>query len=153
MASSIHISGIPKFDDSILEMKVKMDEANRKIVEDGGLLIASDAKRHFLTRPSGSQRTSKKSGKTYWSYKPPYQAQPPDPTNRSGALSRSIKVRKVVKVEGGWMSMTGPSRKYAPYVEYGTSKMQKEPFIKYSLDKNTGKLQELAAAEWEKAMV
>ncbi len=149
MSSGIRLSGIPKFDESILELKVKVDEASRRIVERGGLMIASDAKRLFLTRPSGSQRTSKK-GKIYYSYKPPYQAQPPHPTNRSGALSRSIKIQSVEKVEGGWKSSTGPSMMYAPYVEYGTTKMRPEPYIGKSLNDGMGKLAELARLEWEK---
>jgi HK97 gp10 family phage protein len=151
MSSGIRLSGIPKFDESILELKVKVDEASRRIVERGGLMIAFDAKRLFLPRPSGSQRTSKK-GKIYYSYKPPYQAQPPHPTNRSGALSRSIKVQRTEKVLGGWMSTTGPSMPYAAYVEYGTSKMKAEPYIDKSLLDAYGKLTELARIEWEKAL-
>lgn len=146
---AVIISGVPEFDSAIEGLKLKVDAASRRIVERGGVLLASDAKRSFLTRPSGSQRTSKR-GRTYYSFKPPYQAQPPKATNRSGHLSRSIKVQVVSKVFGGWMSGTGPSMMYAPYVEYGTSKMRAEPFMGSTLDKSMGKLQAIAEDEWMK---
>lgn len=151
MSITTHLSGVPEFDKAIVGLTLKVDEASRRIVELGGLKIASDAKRLFLTRPSGSQRKSK-AGRIYFSFKPPYQAQPPAPTNRSGALSRSIKIQRISPIKGGWKSETGPDRFYAEYVEYGTSKMQKEPFIGKALDDGTEGLTEIARIEWEKVM-
>ncbi len=154
MSSGIRLHGVPKFDETIAELNAKVDEASRRIVERGGLVVASEAKRLFLARPSGSQRTSKRTGHIYYSFKPPFQAQPPDPTNRSGALSRSIRVRKTEKVFGGWMSTTGPSPNwnYASYVEYGTSKMRPEPYMDRALQNSESALLEMSRVEWEAAV-
>lgn len=152
MESTIHISGIPKFDESILGLREKVNSASRRIVERGGVMIASDAKKQFRTRPSGSQRTSK-TGKLYFSFKPPYQATPPRPTNRTGNLSRSIKIQAVTPIEGGWMSATGPSMMYAPFVEYGTSRMKPEPFMSTSVHRLTSELSTLATEIWAEAVV
>ena len=153
MASTIHVSGIPEFDRSIMAMVERVNVASRKIVERGGLMIASDAKRSFRQRPSGSQRTSAKTGKIYFSFKPPFQAQPPRPTNRTGHLSDSIRIQGISAIPGGWMSLTGPSMFYAPYVEYGTARMRKEPFMEAAEALNLVKIEELAKVEWTKAVL
>lgn len=153
MASGIHVYGIAKFDSAIAEQVLKVDAASRQIVEKGGLIIASEAKKGFRPRPSGSQRVSKKTGRIYYSFAPPFQATPPIPTNRTGNTSASIKIQRISPVPGGWMSMTGPSTPYAPFVEYGTSHQQKEPFMETALDKRLIELRALADEEYAKALV
>jgi HK97 gp10 family phage protein len=152
MASTIHVSGLGKFDSAIAEQVLKVDAASRIIVEKGGLMIASEAKKGFRPRPSGSQRVSKKTGRIYYSFAPPFQATPPIPTNRTGNTSASIKIQRISPVPGGWMSMTGPSTPYSPFVEYGTSHQQKEPFMETATDKSRIEIQALADEEYAKAL-
>jgi len=152
MASSIHVSGVSELDRALAEQVLKVDVASRAIVEKGGLMIASEAKKGFRPRPSGSQRVSKKTGRIYYSFQPPYQATPPIPTNRTGNTSASIKIQRISPIPGGWMSMTGPSTPYSPYVEYGTSHQQKEPFMETALDKRLIELRTLADEEYAKAL-
>ena len=54
--------------------------------------------------------------------------------------------------EGAWMGTVGTSLKYAPYVEFGTKFMTKEPFLETGLRNSTADLQALAEAEWEAAV-
>ena len=148
---TIHVS-TDAFFRATQEQKIAVDAASFRIVRDGALLIASDAKRHFRPRPGG-QRVSKKSGRTYYVYTPPFQAIPPQPTSRSDGLQTSIgKVSSVTKISGGWMSIIGTKLSYAGYVEYGTRFMQPEPFMEYAATKNQEKIQLGAAEEWSKAM-
>ena len=152
MASGIHVSGISELDRALAEQVLKVDVASRQIVEKGGLMIASEAKKGFRPRPSGSQRVSQKTGRIYYSFAPPFQATPPIPTNRTGNTSASIKIQRISPVSGGWMSMTGPSTFYSPYVEYGTSHQQEEPFMETALDKRLIELRALADEEYAKAL-
>ena len=125
--------------------------AARAIVEKGTLIIAGHAKETFRGRPGG-QRISAK-GNTYYSFKPPYQATPPTPTSRSGKLQNSIgSYYRVTKTEGGWMAETGTKVKYAPYVEYGTGRMAKEPYMSTGVDHSRSEIESLAQAEWAKAV-
>jgi HK97 gp10 family phage protein len=152
MATTIHVSGVPEFDRSVAETVLAVNAAARRIVEKGGLMIASEAKLIFRGRPAGSQRISKKTGRVYFSYKPPYQAQPPRPTNRTGHLSDSIRIQAITSLIDGWMSLTGPSMFYAPYVEYGTSRQREEPFMATAEKRGMVRLEEIARSEWAKAV-
>ena len=149
MASEIVLHNVPEFDRAIVELSLKADLNARRFVTEGGILLASEAKRVFKARPGG-QRTSKRTGRTYYSYKPPFQATPPQPTSRSGALQRSINLRRVYAADGGWKSETGAadSIQYAAYVEYGTPKMQKEPYMGKALESSKGALSALAERVW-----
>ena len=158
-----HVSGIPEFDDALDEMNLRIVEACRKIVQDGALLVATEAKKGFRPYPGGRTVSKNKPwnprfqshiGRVYYSFAPPFQAQPPMPTNRSQMLKNSIgHVFKVMMTDNwGWMGIVGTDRKYAAYVEYGTSRMKPEPFMSKALDDNRGKLEELATEKWAKAM-
>jgi hypothetical protein len=151
--SVITIHGVSKFTDSLKHHSAAASEAARNIVSTGALLIASEAKRQFRPRPGG-QRTSQKSGKTYYVFTPPYQAVPPQPTSRSGALQTSIgKFYRITKMPAGWKSEIGPTVNHAPYVEFGTSRMQKEPYMATGISHSRGAIERLAEAEWAKAAV
>jgi HK97 gp10 family phage protein len=148
------------FRDGLKEMTDAMELAGRKIVEDGGLLVASKAKKSFRPYPGGKTVSSHKPwnpkfqshiGRIYYSFAPPFQAAPPQVTRRSGELQSSINLINVSKTFGGWMSLTGTWLKYAGYVEYGTGRMAKEPFMEKALEDSIPELMELAQEEWAKA--
>ena len=154
MAEGVILHGVREFDDALVADEAKLLEAARNIVSKGALIIASEAKKVFRPRPGG-QRTSQKSGKTYYSFVAPYQATPPVPTSRSGKLQTSIgDFYRVTKTEGGWMAQTGPDNKidYAAYVEFGTSHMAKEPYMSVGIDHSKDQIVRLAEYEWAKAV-
>jgi HK97 gp10 family phage protein len=149
------------FLDGLEEMKGKVEVVGRKIVERGGLLIATKARENFRPYPGGKTVSKNKPwnprfqshiGRVYYSFAPPFQAAPPLVTRRSGLLQTSIKVQSVLKTLGGWASFTGTTTKYAPYVEYGTGRMKKEPFMEQALTDSIPEIMDLANEEWAKAM-
>jgi HK97 gp10 family phage protein len=46
----------------------------------------------------------------------------------------------------------GTNVEYSPYVEYGTVKMAKQPYLRPALDENETKIQRLMAKEYKKAI-
>lgn len=154
MTSGVILHGVREFDDAIHVSNDRLSEAARNIVSKGALIIAGEAKKVFRPRPGG-QRTSKKSGKTYYSFVAPYQATPPVPTSRSGKLQNSIgSFYRVTRTEGGWMAQTGPGKRidYASYVEFGTTHMAKEPYMSVGIDHSKDEIERLAEYEWAKAV-
>ena len=150
--AAVVVTGIPRFDESIAGLKVKVNAASRRIVERGGVLLASSAKRQFRGRPGG-QRTSRTTGHIWYMFTPPYQAIPPKPTSRSGHLQSSINVLSVTALGStGWMSTTGSRLNYAGYVEFGTRFMAKEPYLQAAADQTADQIQAIADDEYAKAM-
>ena len=138
----------------ISELEGKKEAASlaaRNIVTKGRLIVATKARKVFLPYPGG-RRTSQKSGRTYYVFIPPYNATPPTPHNRSGALSKSIIGGPVTKVGAySWQGIVGTINHVAPYVEFGTKFMAKEPFLETGLRNSKEDLVSLAEVEWEKA--
>ena len=156
MATTVVLHGVNEFRDALVASSEKASVAARTIVTKGALIISGEAKKTFRGRPGGQMIS--KSGRTYYSFKAPYQAVPPTPTSRSGKLKNSIGsptgdgVMSVSKTIGGWQATFGTAVKYAPYVEFGTKFMEKEPFLRRGLDESKEKIQMLAEAEWAKAV-
>ena len=151
MASEIIISGINEFENEMKRNILRMDTAARNIVQKGGLVIERKAKEGFNPRPSGSQRTSK-SGRTYYQGAPKYPATPPKPTQRSGNLRNSIKTQQVTSLGAGrWQSDTGPSIKYAGFVEYGTSRSREFPYMTPGIKSSYEEINSIAQEEWRLA--
>lgn len=51
---------------------------------------------------------------------------------QTGTTKRSV----VLEIkDGGMTAVSGPTTEYAPYLEYGTRFMEKQPFVKPALDK------------------
>ena len=151
VGTRVIVKGTHEFNSAL---KLNMDAAlaaARRIVERGGLLLASEAKKSFRPRPGG-QRTSQITGKIYYSYAPPFQAVPPQVTSRSGNLQNSLGLLSVSPTVGGWMSTSGTKVQYAGFVEYGTGFMRKEPFMEKALKDSEGKIQVIAEEEWAKAV-
>ena len=145
------ISGINEFDNGLKLSMAKADIAARNIVTKGALVIERKAKEGFNPRPSGSQRTSK-SGRTYYQGAPKYPATPPKPTQRSGNLRNSIKTQQVTSLGAGrWQSDTGPSVKYAGFVEYGTSRSREFPYMTPGIKSSYEEIYKLAQEEWRLA--
>ena len=150
--TGVILHGESEFRDALTVHVEAVGVAGRNFVEKGSLLILSEAKKTFRPRPGG-QRVSKKTGKTYYSFVPPYQAVPPQPTSRSGALQSSLgKIRKISKTPGGWSAVFGTDLEHANYVEYGTRYMQKEPFMATGIDHSKGKLTSILEAEMAKVV-
>ena len=145
------ISGINEFDNGLKRSMAKADIAARNIVTKGALVIERKAKEGFNPRPSGSQRTSK-SGRTYYQGAPKYPATPPKPTQRSGNLRNSIKTQQVTSLGAGrWQSDTGPSVKYAGFVEYGTSRSREFPYMTPGIKSSYEEINRIAQEEWRLA--
>ena len=151
MASEIIISGENEFENEMKRNILRMDTAARNIVTKGALVIERKAKEGFNPRPSGSQRTSK-SGRTYYQGAPKYPATPPKPTQRSGNLRNSIKTQQVTSLGAGrWQSDTGPSVKYAGFVEYGTSRSREFPYMTPGIKSSYEEINSIAQEEWRLA--
>lgn len=130
--------------------KSKADIAGERIVVKGSLILEAAAKKEFLPRPLGSMRVAQKTGRVYYAGAPDYPANPPHPTQRTGNLRNSIGMRYVKRLGyGRWESGTGPNMMYGPYVEYGTTRSRKFPYMEPALHKSWLKLQELANKEWK----
>jgi len=155
MASEgVLISGVSDFDSALMRDAAKTDAASRSIVVRGSEIIDRHAKELWRPRPSGSQRTSKKSGRTYYDGSPPYQAVRPYPTLRTGNTRDSIGMHVGPKQlgPGRWMSGTGPTTPYAPYLEFGTSHINPPfAFMGPGVKKSELEIQSLAQEEWAKA--
>ena len=151
MASEIIISGINEFNDGMKRNILRMDTAARNIVQKGGFVIERKAKEGFNPRPSGSQRTSK-SGRTYYQGAPKYPATPPKPTQRTGNLRNSTRFQGIKQMGiGRWMSQTGPTVQYAPFVEYGTSHAREFPYMRTAVKDSNEEINRIAQEEWRLA--
>jgi HK97 gp10 family phage protein len=149
----IVIKGIDKFFGDLDAKKEAASVAAMNIVTKGRLIVATKARKTFRPYPGG-RRTAQTSGRTYYVFIPPYSATPPQPTNRSGALSKSIIGGPVTKIGvATWRGIVGTSLNYAGYVEDGTEFMTKEPFLETGLRNSESDLKALAESEWEKAWV
>jgi len=137
------LQGMNEWQERLEKMRVLAQTGAEKFVREGGLIIASNAKRDFLGRPIGSEMKTKK-GRVYYAGAPKYPAKPPQPTNRTGNLSASINLQMVRRTVGGAESLTGTYVKYAPYVNYGTSRSNKFPFMESGLEKSMPALRKLA---------
>ena len=149
--AEIIISGINEFENEMKRNILRMDTAARNIVQKGGLVIERKAKEGFNPRPSGSQRTSK-SGRTYYQGAPKYPATPPKPTQRSGNLRNSTRFQGIKQMGiGRWMSQTGPTVQYAPFVEYGTSHAREFPYMRTAVKDSNEEINRIAQEEWRLA--
>jgi HK97 gp10 family phage protein len=149
--AEIIISGISEFDKALKFDIAKSDVAARNIVTKGALIIERKAKEEFRARPGGSQRTSK-SGRVYYQGAPKYPAVPPQPTQRTGNLRNSIKTQQVTSLGvGRWQSDTGPSVKYAGFVEYGTSRSREFPYMTPGVKNSNEEINTIAQEEWRLA--
>jgi hypothetical protein len=137
------LSGMNEWQERLVKMEKLAMTGAEKFVREGGLIIASNAKREFRGRLLGSKKTSKK-GRVYYAGAPKYPAQPPRPTNRTGNLASSINLQQVRRFNGGAESLTGTHVKYAAPVNYGTERSRPFPFMEPALEKSMPKLRELA---------
>ena len=148
---TVILEGKNEFLDQLEGKKEAASIAAMNIVTKGRLIVATKARKVFLPYPGG-RRTAKTSGRTYYVFVPPYQATPPTPHNRSGALSKSIIGGPVTKVGVGmWQGIVGTINHIAGYVEFGTRFMTKEPYLETGLRNSETDLKALAEDEWEKA--
>jgi len=158
---SVILEGKNEFLNELEGKKEAASLAARNIVTKGRLIVATKARKTFRPYPGGRKVSQNppwnpafKShiGRTYYVFIPPYQAQPPNPTNRSGQLAKSIVGGPVVKVGvGAWSGTVGTILQYGGFVERGTSHMTKEPFLETGLRNSAEDLKALAELEWEKA--
>jgi len=137
------LGGMKEWQERLAKMQELAVIGAERFVREGGLIIASNAKREFRGRPLGSRKVSKK-GRVYYAGAPKYPASPPRPTNRTGNLASSINLQQVRRFSGGAESLTGTYVKYAPYVNYGTERSRPFPYMEPALEKSMPKLKELA---------
>lgn len=148
----VKVKGLDDFTRAIHAQAERIDRAAERIVKKGSAIVGSNAKREFRPRPLGSVRTSK-TGRIYYSSKPPFQPRPTQPTSRSGNLRNSIHMIEAKRIgPGKWMSSTGPTMMYGQMVEEGTSRSRAFPYMKPGLEKSTEQLKALYNAEWREAL-
>lgn len=148
----VEVKGIDDFARAITIQAEKLDKASERIVKKGAAIVGSDAKRQFRPRPLGSVRTSK-TGRVYYSSKPPFQPRPPKPTSRSGNLRDSIHMIEAKRIgPGKWISTTGPTMIYGRRVELGGGRARAFPYMAPGLQAAKPKLRKLYADEWRKAL-
>jgi HK97 gp10 family phage protein len=158
---TVILEGKNEFLDELQAKKEAASVAAFNIVTKGRLIVGTKARKTFRPFPGGRKISQNppwnpafKShiGRAYYVFIPPFQAEPPNPTNRSGHLSKSIIGGPVTKTgEGSWAGSVGTILNYAKYVEFGTKRMTKEPFLETGLRNSAEDLQALAEAEWERA--
>lgn len=145
------VEGKNEFADALEAKKEAASIASRNIVTKGRLIVATKARKVFMPYPGG-RTVAKTSGRTYYVFIPPYNATPPTPHNRSGALSKSIVGGPVTKVGvATWQGIVGTINHIAGYVEFGTKFMTKEPYLRTGLRNSQGDMEALAEDEWTKA--
>ena len=152
MASEVLISGLNEFSNGLKGMVVKSDVAARKIVVEGIGIINETAKQEFRAYPGG-KTVSQLSGRIYYKGAPQFPASPPNPTNRSGKLRSSIRSFGGAQSlgEGRWMAEGGTRTPYGPYVEYGTSRARKFPFMELGIKDGSDRVAALAERYWGEA--
>lgn len=123
--------------------------AAKSIVTRGGVVISNEGKKNFRSYPGG-QTVSRRTGRTYYKGAPNFPASPPLPTNRSGNLRNSIRLLQVTPTDGGWQSQTGPTMKYAAWVNYGTSRAREFPFFTTGVENSETRIREIAEEEWSR---
>ena len=147
----IIVKGVTGVNEGLLRIVANVDRANERIVRKGGTVIARNAKKEFKPRPLGSMRTSK-SGKVYYTSKPPYAPKPPTPTSRSGDLRDSITTETRRVGPGIWMSTTGPTMIYGRRVELGGGKNRAFPYLAPGFKKSKEELEVIYKKEWAEAL-
>ena len=148
----VEVKGVQDFGKALGKQAEKLDKASERIVKKGSTIVGSEAKKQFRPRPLGSVRTSK-SGKVYYSSKPPYQPRPPKPTNRTGNLRNSIHMVEAKRLGyGRWSSTTAPSMIYGRMVELGGGRNRAFPYMAPGLTEAKPKLRRLYTEEWRKAL-
>lgn len=147
----IVVKGVTGVNEGLLRIVANVDRANERIVRKGGTVIARNAKKEFKPRPLGSMRTSK-SGKVYYTSKPPYAPKLPTPTSRSGNLRDSITTETRRVGPGIWMSTTGPTMIYGRRVELGGGKNRAFPYLAPGFKKSKEELEVIYQKEWAKAL-
>jgi len=113
------IKGVQDLENSMLKMTERMVKASELVVKQGGEAIKRNAVKEFLgspTRKGPNGRGKGEQGKTYANGR---SQSWPRPTNRTGALSKSIEVVTSRLDSGTYQSLTGPTVKYGRRVELG----------------------------------
>jgi hypothetical protein len=137
------LGGMNEWQARLFKMEQLAQTGAEKFVREGGLIIASNAKREFRGRPLGSKVVSKK-GRVYYAGAPKFPAQPPRPTNRTGNLASSINLQMVRRISTGAESLTGTYVKYGPAVNYGSERSRPFPFMEPAIEKSMPALRGLA---------
>jgi hypothetical protein len=147
----IIVKGVTGVNEGLLRIVANVDRANERIVRKGGTVIARNAKKEFLPRRLESMRTSK-SGRVYYTSKPPFAPKFPTPTNRSGNLRDSITTETRRVGPGVWMSTTGPTMIYGRRVELGGGKNRAFPYLAPGFKKSKEELEVIYKKEWAEAL-
>lgn len=148
----VAVSGVDEVDERFEALKAATFEACRNIVEKGTIIVGDAAKRVFRGFPGG-QRTSHITGHIWYSYAQPYEAHPPVPTSRSGNLQKSIGQLSIEPVgDSGYEGKVGSKLLYAPFVEFGTRKMVKFPYMAPALESSLMVLKALYEDEFTRAI-
>lgn len=154
MPDAIVVRNLPEFSKALEENVALADAAGRRIVERGSVIVSDAARMNFRPRPAGSRRVSSISGQPYFAGAPLFPAVPPLPTLRTGNLRESIRAFLPTMISPGvWMGSAGTRLNYAPFVEYGTSRARKFPYMGKALEDSAVELAAVAREEWARARI
>ena len=150
--------GIKDFDKAVDAMVERASRVARESVVEGGHLIESWYKRLYRPRQTGSQRRSA-TGRIWYDYRPPFQAQPPYATQRSGNDRNSVRVEVRALGAAAWESKTGPTMIYSRALNLGNDNAfgrgittRAFPMLEMALDASIPELRRMYAERWRAAV-
>jgi len=128
----------------------QVEVATRNIINLSVELLRNKAVEGF--RPASGQKTSRK-GNTYWDTRPPHEPRPPNPTNRSGALAKSIETDVTRVADGVYKGLVGPTLFYGKILELGEGRLKnKYPFMGNGLKDSRAGIRAIYFHEWAEAL-
>jgi hypothetical protein len=114
------VTGVDDLRAAFEKTKLKVAEANMKIVNDAALVVVRNTKKRFRPRLGGDMVISKQTGNPWYRETGAYAPVPPDPTSRSGSLVAHIGFETDVVGLSGAMAMVGPTIIHGKYVAQGS---------------------------------
>lgn len=130
------IKGMDKLEKNFARLSKKYGEEVAKATVTGAQLVRSSAVKSIQATSSGAPVTRYRNGGGSYSHTA---SKPGDaPNTDTGALVKSVQVD--VRREGVYV---GSSLKYAPMLEFGTSKMRERPWLNPALEGNRRQIQSL----------
>ena len=146
------VTGVDELRVAMERKKIRVQEANIKIIEDSVLVVVRNTKAHFRPRESGDKVISKLSGNPWYRSTPPFQPVPPDPTSRSGSLVAHIGFDVVALGDSAAMGTVGPTVEHGKYVEQGGNGRRPFPYLENGLKDSEAEIGDIVRAAYTEAL-
>ena len=149
--TGIQIKNVDAFKQVVAQKIAVIEQANERIVRVGAEVVKSRAQDEFIVGATGEYTS--KTGHVYFDNKPPHEPKPPNPTNRTGNLQRSIEVFVSKLGAGTWSASIGPTLFYGKILELGEGHLKaKYPFMANGFEKSREDLVKIYNEEWKRAI-